>query len=358
MRSRSWFVLILGFGTLLALTTLLGFGAVHRSRAIYNEMAASQETYLKTEQALRGVPADLYLAGLMVRDYLLDPSLLRAPYYQQELRDIRESLQKQLDVLEAQPASEQTPIVRRLRAGLDDFWKMLDPIFAWTPNQKAALSYIFLRQYVFPRTAEVVVLSREISAAQTANILEERGRLDASQKRLDTLLRQMTVVVLALGFVVAGLSIYRVTVLERRGERQKDQIEEAEAELRQLSRNLVQAQEQERNALSRELHDQADQLLTGMGMDLSNLESDLTDLESGKASSVRPMRDQLAHTQQLNAETLRWVRNLAMGLRPSMLDDLALGPALDWQARDFSRRSRGPGTLPVAGEHRGTAEAR
>src|SRR5260370_14885822 len=103
MRSRSWFVLILGFGTLLALTTLLGFGAVHRSRAIYNEMAASQETYLKTEQALRGVPADLYLAGLMVRDYLLDPSHLRPPYYEHELSAIRESLQNTLALLTAPP---------------------------------------------------------------------------------------------------------------------------------------------------------------------------------------------------------------------------------------------------------------
>jgi len=43
------------------------------------------------------------------------------------------------------------------------------------------------------------------------------------------------------------------------------------------------------------------------------------------------------------------VRNLALGLRPSMLDDLGLVPALEWQAREFSRRSGTPVELKTDG---------
>ena len=44
-------------------------------------------------------------------------------------------------------------------------------------------------------------------------------------------------------------------------------------------------------------------------------------------------------SKQLAEQTLRLVRDMSMGLRPSMLDDLGLEPALEWLSRDFSRRS-------------------
>lgn len=362
MKSRSWFVLMAGFGTLLVLTAILGFGALNRSRAIYDEMEKTQESYIRTESALRSVPADLYLAGLLIRDYLLDPSHLRGPYYQQQLDEIRGSLKRRLDILEAQPrfqgnASEPAPVVVRLRKELDDFWKTLDPVFAWTPQQKAALSYPFLRQFVLPRTQEVLVLSREIRTVLNSSVQDEHSRMAASQQRLEGFLTRTISFVLGLGIVVAGLSIYRVRMLEQHADLQRERILDTEEEMRRLSRKLVQAQEQERKALSRELHDEVGQLLTGMGMELSNLESRLADVESGRASSAKQLTAELGHAMRLNQETLRRIRNLSMGLRPSMLDDLGLGPALDWQAREFSRRSGVPVTLQVDGEIEALPEA-
>jgi len=59
-----------------------------------------------------------------------------------------------------------------------------------------------------------------------------------------------------------------------------------------------------------------------------------------------------AHVQEAKAlaeSSLRTVRDLAMGLRPSMLDDLGIGPALEWQAREFSRRNGIPATVTLVG---------
>jgi signal transduction histidine kinase len=53
--------------------------------------------------------------------------------------------------------------------------------------------------------------------------------------------------------------------------------------------------------------------------------------------------------KRLNAEAMRAVRDLAMGLRPSMLDDLGLAPALEWQGREFSRHTGVPATVQVDG---------
>jgi signal transduction histidine kinase len=107
---------------------------------------------------------------------------------------------------------------------------------------------------------------------------------------------------------------------------------ETERQLRWLSQKLVHAQEEERKSLSRELHDEIGQMLTGIRMVFGNL-------EQLRTTPGVDFGNQVAEGKGLAEETLQMVRNLALGLRPSMLDDLGLEPALEWQAREFSRRS-------------------
>ena len=130
-------------------------------------------------------------------------------------------------------------------------------------------------------------------------------------------------------------SILRVSHLEKRAELQHRKTEEAEHAMRDLSHRLVQAQEEERRSLSRELHDQVGQILTALRIELGNLEQ----LRSRNGGGFE---DHMREAKQLAEKTLGTVRDMAMGLRPSMLDDLGLGPALEWQARNFSRRTGVP----------------
>jgi signal transduction histidine kinase len=73
-------------------------------------------------------------------------------------------------------------------------------------------------------------------------------------------------------------------------------------------------------------------MLTGIRMVFGNLE------EVG-SSAQNDFKRQSTEGKALAEQTLQMVRNLALGLRPSMLDDLGLEPALKWQAKEFSRRS-------------------
>jgi signal transduction histidine kinase len=111
---------------------------------------------------------------------------------------------------------------------------------------------------------------------------------------------------------------------------------------REPSALVWQAQEDERKHLSRELHDSVGQLLTGIGLQLRALRS----------ASLPPdeMRNQLDEACRLNAEALRQVRDLAMGLRPALLDDVSLVTALEWQARQFSRQTGISASLEANGE--------
>src|SRR5689334_17842160 len=84
--SRSSFVLMIGFGTLIVLIGVLGFQAVQRAESIYQEMQVAQNSYLRTEEFRRGFVADMYLSDILVRDYLLDPSPDNAPARRQDVQ--------------------------------------------------------------------------------------------------------------------------------------------------------------------------------------------------------------------------------------------------------------------------------
>ena len=120
----------------------------------------------------------------------------------------------------------------------------------------------------------------------------------------------------------------------------------AEAELREhaqrlqlLSRRLLEVQEEERRRLARELHDEVAQVLVGLdyGLELAR-------------RADGPQRDaSLAGLQALVKELAREVRDTSLLLRPSMLDDLGLGPALDWLCRRFAEQAGLPVELDRAG---------
>jgi signal transduction histidine kinase len=164
------------------------------------------------------------------------------------------------------------------------------------------------------------------------NLENERKRVAAGQQVLVRFLLQMTAVALVIGTLVALLTTRRVLVLEHKHEFQRKQIEQNQNNLRRLSNRLVQAQEGERRKLSRELHDEVGQTMTALGMELGNL-------ENIRESDAETFRRQLEELKRLNADAMRVIRDLAMGLRPSMLDDIGLEAALQWQGREFSRHT-------------------
>jgi signal transduction histidine kinase len=342
MYSRSSFVLAMGFGILVVLIAVLGFGAIRRADMIYAEVQSAQESYLQTEAFRRGIVTDLYLADILVRDYLLDPSSLNVQSHRQELLNTRDSLQQRLDHLSELVGETDSPRLARLQEEVEGYWDSLDPIFDWTPQEKSMQSSEFLRRKVLPRRQAVVDLAREMARINDENLSRARQRLQASQQVLHTFLLRMMAFTLGLGIIVAVLTTRRVSVLERKHDEQRKQIEETQNNLRRLSRRLVQAQELERRALSRELHDEVGQMMTALGMELGHLET----LRNG---NIEAFRHRIEEVKRLNADAMRAIRDLAMGLRPSMLDDLGIEAALQWQGREFSRHTGVPATVRVDG---------
>ena len=124
---------------------------------------------------------------------------------------------------------------------------------------------------------------------------------------------------------------------------------EAEGQLRAYARRLLEVQEQERRHLARELHDEVGQALTGLKLSVERC--------AGLASGA--VRGALAEPSGLLKELTERVRDLSLRLRPTMLDDLGLLPALLWLVERYTAQTgvrvsfeRGPlpGRLPAAVE--------
>ncbi len=103
-------------------------------------------------------------------------------------------------------------------------------------------------------------------------------------------------------------------------------------QLQALSRRLVDVQESERRRYSRELHDRVGQNLTALSINLDILR---TQLPGGN----EPVHARLEDAAALLESTASTIENVMAELRPPMLDDYGLLPALQWYANDFTRRT-------------------
>lgn len=113
-----------------------------------------------------------------------------------------------------------------------------------------------------------------------------------------------------------------------------DALKASREELRELSANLQNVREEEKTRIARELHDDLGQQLTALKMDLSSVEQAL-DAHQAVSSEART---RLRGMRRLIDATVASVRRIAADLRPVMLDDLGLVPAIEWLANDFTNR--------------------
>ncbi|HDR9584112.1 TPA: PAS domain S-box protein [Burkholderia stabilis] len=118
--------------------------------------------------------------------------------------------------------------------------------------------------------------------------------------------------------------------------RAENALKQSREELRELSANLQNVREEEKTRIARELHDDLGQQLTALKMDLSVVEQQLR--VPDRAQSDEGILSHLQGMRRLIDTTVASVRRIAADLRPVMLDDLGLVPAIEWLANDFTNR--------------------
>lgn len=342
MRFRTWPVLAFALGGLLLLIAVSVLAARTRARAIFAQLDAVGAQHRKVDVTLRRLRSDFHLSGIFIRDYLLDPAQSAGPEYRANLSELRASMTRNLAELQELVGARESARIDGLRTGAEDYWQAFDPVFDWTAGEKGARSLSFLRREVIPRRDAVLGIANEIEEFNDANMSDQRAQVGWRERELQADLGRILWMSLGLGTLVSIGAVFRIRILETRFREQHERTEQAEQELRSLSNRLVGAQEEERRRLARELHDEVGQMLTALRM------------EVGKAERLRASGDGFAaavsESKHIIETVMQTVRDLAMGLRPTMLDDFGLGSALDWHARDFSRRYNVPVFLTIEGD--------
>jgi len=325
MRARRSILLAVGLAALLLVIGVSAFAVWWSAKNSQDEVVSLQKAHMQAGVALASIRANVYLNAILTRDYLLDSDSSHAQRYFDQFNAVQRNTEESFGTLEALGLDqEQNGALRRLHTELTAYWDPTEVVLDWSPEEKRAQRAEMLRQRV-RRREEIFALAEQVERLVSANFLKERQRITNLDREFRVSLGWTTGMALLFGFAIAGGTLARMLALER-------QSQAAESELRLLSVQIRTAQEQERKYLSRELHDQVGQMLTGLRMELAGIARLHGDSESEVSSRI-------ANAKGIVEQTLRIVRNIAMLLRPSMLDDLGLTPALAWLLKEVGRSS-------------------
>jgi signal transduction histidine kinase len=320
LRSRRWSsgrLLLAGFGGLLTLMILAGADALFVLRQAKIGNAGMRRTFLLRGHSLDQIRSGIFVSGTLARDYLLAPDSVTEEQQRDKLREIKRSTESALEEYGRSLNVEEAATFRSLSAEIHAYWKVLGLML--DPDRQAGRqrgSPYFYKQLVLRREA-MLDLADRIAQRNDQEIAVAEQRLDAMFDAFRWRLIVILALTLAGGFALAAITATRLL--------------KSQKELEELSMRLVTAQEEERRTISRELHDEVGQSLTALAM------------EAGAAASLAQetpeLRQRLQSIQRLAETSMNTVRNLALLLRPSMLDDLGLVPALRWQAREVAKRT-------------------
>ncbi len=325
--------LVAGFGSILVIMTLAGLDALRVLQDVRGNDDSIRRQFLFQNHVLNDIRSQVYLSGTYVRDYLLEPDAARADSFRISLEQLRQQMNSALDSYRRQLAPAQVKHYSALRAELGEYWRILAPVLQWDPAQRRRMGYVFLRDEVYPRRQNMLAISDRIANINEQQLSAGNDQVVTLLGRFQTRLGITLFAAVAFGLGMAAFSIRRILRLETRAHSRYEEAAEARSQLKDLSARLVRAQETERRALSRELHDEVGQSLSAVLIELRNLATGLA------VRSEEQSQTQIESIKNLVESTIRVVRNMALLLRPSMLDDLGLVPALKWQAREVSKRT-------------------
>jgi signal transduction histidine kinase len=330
MRQRPGVVLVAGFGGLLLIMAAAEAGALLFLNSLRHNDTALQARFLARNRTLERIRSNIYLSGTFVRDSLLAPEQSGARAQLATLDGLRRDSESALTGYASALEPEEAAPFQDLRSQIEAYWNVLDRTLAWTGEERGKYRDAFFYEELVPRRTSMLQIADRIEALNEEALRRGDMKLGDLFGRLQFGLLAMIAVTLVGGASLAALTIFHILKLEGEVQKRLTESVHSQASLQELSARLVRAQEEERRALSRELHDEVAQAFSAVLMEAENL------LDLASAPEVRAHLDSIRAVAE---KGMNEIRNMALLLRPSMLDDFGLLPALEWQAREIGRRT-------------------
>jgi hypothetical protein len=175
---NSRLVLVAGFGGLLLLMAFAGVDAINTLEQIQSSNDTIQDDFLLRTRVLERIRADLYISGTYVRDYLLERESSKAESNRYSLIETRNDMDAALaDYRKLLNVQESTPF-QVLTAELEAYWKVLEPVFRWSPEQRQRDGYPFLRDEVFRRRTSMLSIADRIRAVNEIQLQAGKTKVE------------------------------------------------------------------------------------------------------------------------------------------------------------------------------------
>lgn len=329
---RTRLILAIGLGGMILLMLAAGIDAVRVLQDVREQSDLIRSDALARSGTLVLIRTRLLLSDTLVRDYLVDPDESRSAEHNRELRRVWADLERGLDAYATTPNASEAEMSAQLRRKIERYWGSISPSLEWSNGERRASGLAFYNSAVLPSRVSILEITSEIDDAHSRQVADGEARMAAGFGNLRSeLLWTFVLSLVAATILAVGSAIY-ISRLERETRFRYEQVAAGRVEMERLSRRLVAAQEQERKSISRELHDEVGQTLNALLVDAGNLQKRIPESDA-------PSRELLSSIRRLADTSINEVRDIALLLRPSMLDDLGLAAAIQWQAREVSRRS-------------------
>jgi len=325
--------LFAGFGGLLLLMSILGLSAISSIYRIEFQEEKIRREYLVRDRALENLRSNTYLSGTFIRDFLLAADDRRAALSKAQFLDKERAIRTELESYRNLVTPQTGEPFLQFRDELLSWFSALQPVLEWDAATRRLKGYALMQDLVLPR--RTVVLESADRVQQVAERDLEQSSEAVGNMVSDLRFRLMVLIALTVlaGIVLAAVVLWRLLGLENDSSLRFQEVLRTREELKRLSAELLSAQETERRRISRELHDEVGQVLSAIALGLGSARSALKD------DNREEVFRQLEILLQMIERNIGVVRNIALLLRPTMLDDLGLVPALKWLAREVSRSS-------------------
>lgn len=330
IHSSSRAVLRIGYAAVIALLVFSTMQA-YRIEGIASEQRVDiYRQYVEQDEAISQLRRNIWLAGNYVREFFLSAEANRAGLLESQIRELEAQSRKAEERLARLKPDEAA--ARSMAGDLREYWNKLKPIPRAMAGAATPAAYLFIQREIVPRRNALYDAFQQLTEADQKAL--QRSEVAFADKRQDAARRLLFMLGLciALALAVSGVSLRHAGRLERQAARQFDEVAQAKQELELLSARLLEAEEDSRRRLSRELHDE-------IGQTVAVLEIELSHAQSLTGDGQDALRDRLRRARELAGKTVQTVRDISLLLRPALLDDLGLAPALQWLTEDFERRS-------------------
>jgi signal transduction histidine kinase len=209
---------------------------------------------------------------------------------------------------------------------------LLNAVLSWSPEERHKQAWRFLNEEVLPQRSRIQETSEKIALWNSQQLGATDREMFRSFAGLQGRQTRLLAIALTAGLVLSLASVVYLLRIGEEAQRRYQELAQSRAQLEALSAQLVDAQETERRSISRELHDEVGQSLGALLVEVGRLAASAP----GDNAQIKDHVDKIKSVAETTVQT---VRNIALLLRPSMLDDLGLIAALEWQGREVSRRS-------------------